>query len=160
MLKLEDFFGLAIDDERSDIIPLMEMLDIKKEIEGTKVVKTLAKKNGRDSAIAAVARRQQILKIIKPLLNEEMLDYEPNYYNKEINTSSEHDRRYGAEDRLLEYALVVASTKSQKVLASEPKILNAKQLREAAFLETRFDRCWEILSKETHHIVSAFRKGK
>ncbi len=35
-----------------------------------------------------------------------------------------------------------------------------KQLRDAAFLESRFDRLWEILSQETHHIVTAFRKGK
>ncbi|TQV86459.1 hypothetical protein [Aliikangiella coralliicola] len=160
MLKLEDFFGFMIDDERSDIQPLLETLGIEKEIESTKVVKTLIKNNGRQAPIINVARRQQVLKYIRPLLNEDMIDYEPNYYTKEINTSSNHDRRYGAEDRLLEFALVIASTKSKKVMADEPKILTVKQLREAAFLESRFDRCWEILSQETHHIVSAFRKSK
>ena len=160
MLKLDKFFGLLVDEERSDISHFMELVDIQKEIDSTKVVKTLAKQNGKNAAIVNVARRQQILKFVKPLLNEKMLDYEPNYYTKEVNTSSEHDRRYGAEDRLLEFALLVASAKSKKVLASEPKIVNAKQLRDAAFLETRFDRCWEILSQESQHIVEAYRKSK
>lgn len=160
MLKLDSFFGLLIDEERSDVLHFMELVDISKTIESTKVVKTLAKQNGKNAAIVNVARRQQILKLIKPLLNENMLDYEANYYTKEINTSSEHDRRYGSEDHLLEYALLVASSKSKKVLADEPKIINVKQLRDAAFLETRFDRCWEILSQESSHIVEAYRKSK
>lgn len=160
ILKLEDFFGLAIDEDRSDIKALMPLIKLERDIEKTKVVKSLSKANGRDSAIVGVARRQQVLKVMKPLLNENMLEYDQSYYTKEINTSSDHDRRYGAEERLLEFALVVASTKSKKLLADEPKILTVKQLREAAFLESRFDRCWEILSNETHHIVSAFRKQK
>lgn len=159
MLKLLDFFGLAIDEDRADIIPLMELLGINQEIENTKVVNTLKKKNGRDAPIVAVARRQQVLKMIKPMLNENMLEHDPNFYDKEINTSSEHDRRYGAEEKLLEYALLVASTKSKHILETEGGFISLKQLREAAFLETRFDRCWEILSSQTHHIVSAFRKG-
>ncbi len=160
MLKLEDFFGLAIDEDRSDVLPMMALTHIKEEIEETNVVKTLSKQNGRDAAIVSVARRQQILKLLKPLLNETLLDYEANYYVKEVNTSSDFDRRYDAEEHLLEYALIVSSTKSKKLLANEPGILNCKQLREAAFLESRYDRCWEILSQETHHIVSAFRKSK
>jgi len=94
------------------------------------------------------------------LINEELLDYEPNFYSKDVNTSSNHDRRYSSEDRLLAFALQVASTKSQKMMSEDSKILTVKQLREAGFLESRFDRCWEILSQESHHIVSAFRKSK
>lgn len=160
MLKLEDFFGLAIDEERLDILPLMALIHIEDEIKKTNVVKTLSKQYGADASIVSVARRQQVLKLIKPLLNEKMLDYEASYYTKEISTSSDFDRKYDAEEHLLDYALIVASTKSKKMLAADPGILNSKQLREAAFLESRFDRCWEILSKETHHIVSAFRKSK
>ncbi|MCW9000732.1 MAG: hypothetical protein OQK04_18620 [Kangiellaceae bacterium] len=89
-----------------------------------------------------------------------MLDHEESYYDKEVNTSSEHDRRYGAEDKLLEFALLVASTKSIKVMEDDPSILTPKQLREASFRGTRFDKCWDILSEETNHIVAAFRKSK
>ena len=160
MLTLEDFFGLFIDEERSDIGPLLETLQISKLVEGTKVVKSLRKRNGRDAAIVNVARRQQVLKHIRSLLNEDMLEYDPNYYTKEINTSSEHDRRYGAEDRLMEFALLIASSKNKKVMANDSNIINVKQLREASFLESRFDRCWEILSRESHHIVAAYRKSK
>ena len=57
MLKLEDFFGLSIDDNVSDIQPLLTTLGIEKIIKDTKVVKSLVKKNGRDAAIVAVAIR-------------------------------------------------------------------------------------------------------
>ena len=160
MLKLEDFFGLSIDDNVSDIQPLLTTLGIEKIIKDTKVVKSLVKKNGRDAAIVAVAIRQQTLKYIKSLINEDFLGYESSFYAKEVNTSSNHDRRYSSEDRLLSFVLQVASTKSQKVMAEDKNILTTKQLREAAFLESRYDRVWEMLSQESHHIVSAFRKSK
>jgi len=160
MLKLEKFFGLSIDESVSDIQSLLEILGIEKDILKTNVVKSLRKKNGRNAAIVIVAIRQQALKFIRHLLIEDMLDFETNYYNKEINTSSNHDRRYGAEDRLLQFALLIASTKSPKAMKEEPKFISVKQLREATFKGNRFERCWDILSEETKHIVSAFRKSK
>ena len=160
MLKLEDFFGLKLEEERSDITTFLSLVDVDDFITNTKIVQKLSKSDGADSPIVGVARRQQFLKMIKPLINEKMLDYDENYYVKEINTSSNHDRRYGAEDKLMQVALIIASTKSIKMLESDPQIVSVKQLREAAFLETRFDRLWEILSRETHGIVSAYRKSK
>ena len=160
MLKLDDFFGLALEEERSDISSFLNSVKVNDQINKTKVVKNISSKNGSDSPIVGVARRQQFIKLIKPLVNENMLDYDSRYYSKEVNTSSNHDRRYGAEDKLLQIALIIASTKSIKTLENEQNIVNIRQLREAAFLESRFDRLWEILSQETHHIVKAFRKGK
>jgi hypothetical protein len=89
-----------------------------------------------------------------------MLDYDSLYYTKEVNTSSNHDRRYCSEEKLLQVALIIASTKSIKTLSDQTRIVSVKQLREAAFLETRYDRIWEILSQETHHVVAAFRRSK
>lgn len=160
MLKLEDFFGIKLEEERSDISSFLSAVDVDDQIKNTNVVKKLAASNGSDSPIVGVAKRQQFIKLIKPLVNEDMLDYDQHYYTKEINTSSNHDRRYCAEEKLLQVALIIASTKSIKTLENEPHILGVKQLREAAFLESRFDRLWEVLSQETHHIVTAFRKGK
>jgi len=159
-LKLEHFFGLKIEDERSDIMPILRELGIDQDVENSKVVKALKKANGHEAPIVSVARRQQALKAVLHLLNAPMLEYDPLYYTKEINTSSDHDRKYGAEEKLLEFALVVASTKSPKMMRDDPKVLTTKQLREAAFKETRFERCWEILAEETSHIVNAFRKAK
>ena len=160
MIKLEEFFGLKLEEERSDISTFLSLIGVDDEISNTKIVKKISKSNGADSPIVGVARRQQFLKLIKPLINENMLEYDERYYKKEINTSSNHDRRYGAEDKLLQIALIIASTKSIKMLENDSNIVNVKQLREAAFLETRFDRLWEILSQETHGIVSAYRKSK
>jgi hypothetical protein len=160
MLKLDDFFGIMLDDERSDLGTIFSAFKVEKMINGTNVVKKLSRSNGADSPIVGVAKRQQFLKMLKPLLNEDMIEYDSNYYSKEVNTSSDRDRQYGSEDKLLQVALIVASTKSLKMLENEEKIVNIKQLRDAAFLETRFDRLWEILSQETHHVVKAFRKAK
>lgn len=160
MLKLDDFFGIKLEEERSDISTFLSAVNIDDEINNTKVVKKISASNGSDSPIVGVARRQQFIKLLKPLVNEDMLDHDPRYYTKEVNTSSNHDRRYCAEDKLLQVALIIASTKSIKTLENEPNIVNVKQLRDAAFLESRFDRLWEILSQETHHVIEAFRKGK
>jgi hypothetical protein len=160
MLKLEDFFGIKLEEERSDISTFLSAIKVDDMINNTNVVKKLSSNNGSDSPIVSVARRQQFIKLIKYLVNEDLLEYDPRYYTKEVNTSSDHDRRYCAEEKLLQVALIIASTKSMKVLENEPNILSVKQLREAAFLESRYDRLWEILSQETHHIVTAFRKGK
>lgn len=160
MLKLDDFFGIRLEEERSDISTFLSAVNVDKEINNTNVVKKISATNGSDSPIVGVARRQQFIKMIKPIVNEDMLEYDPLYYTKEINTSSDHDRRYCAEEKVLQVALIIASTKSMKTLENEPHILNVKQLRDAAFLESRYDRLWEILSQETHHVVEAFRKGK
>lgn len=160
MLKLEDFFGIKLEEERSDISSFLSAVHVDDQIKTTNVVKKLSASNGSDSPIVGVAKRQQFIKLIKPLVNEDLLEYDQHYYTKEINTSSDHDRRYCAEEKLLQVALIIASTKSMKTLENEPNILSVKQLRDAAFLESRFDRLWEILSQETHHIVTAFRKGK
>ncbi len=160
MLKLEDFFGIILEEERSDISSFLEAVKVNDMINNSKVVKQISASNGADSPIVGVARRQQFIKLLKPLLNEGMLDHDPLYYTKEVNTSSNHDRRYCAEEKLLQVSLIIASTKSVKTLSNEPKIATVKQLRDAAFLESRYDRVWEILSQETHHIVEAFRRTK
>ena len=160
MIKLENFFGLSIEPGSSDIQHLLETLNIESVILSTKVVKSLIKQNGRNAAIVGIAIRQQALKAIRHLLLEDMLDFDPNYYQKEINTSSEHDRRYGAEDRLLDFALLIASTKSQKVMQADPRFISVKRLREAAFKGTQFEYCWNVLSDESTNIVSAYRKSK
>jgi hypothetical protein len=160
MLKIEDFFGIKLEQERSDITSFLSAIKVNDFINGTKVVKQIAAKNGSDSPIVGVARRQQFLKMIKPLVNEKMIDYDPVYFTKEVNTSSHHDRQYCAEDKLLQVALIIASTKSMKTLENESYILNVKQLRDASFLESRYDRLWSILAEETSHIIEAFRKRK
>lgn len=159
MISLNDFFGLPIEKEKSDMMPLLEQLGIANEIEKTDVVKSLSKKNGSSAPIVNVGRRQQVLKLLRPFLNEELLPFEQSFYDKEVNTSSDRDRKYAAEDKLLEFALLVASTKSPQVMAADPNIVTVKQLREASFKGNRFEKCWDILSDETRHIVTSYRNS-
>ncbi len=160
MLTLDDFFGLKLEEERSDISSLLDSIGVDYQINQTNVVRNIAASNGLDSPIVGVARRQQFLKMIKSLLVSEMLNYDANYYTKEVNTSSKHDRRYCSEEKLISVALVIASTKSLKVLKTDPSIMSEKHIRENAFVGSRFDKLWELLTAETQHIVDAFRKSK
>ncbi|PHS15298.1 MAG: hypothetical protein COA86_13840 [Kangiella sp.] len=160
MLKLDDFFGLKLEEERSDISSLLNLIGVDYQINQTNVVRKIAASNGIDSPIVGVARRQQFLKMIKPLLVSDMLKYDANYYTKEVNTSSQHDRRYCSEEKLILVASVIASTKSLRVLKADPNIMSEKNIRENAFVGTRFDKMWDLLTKETQHIVDAFRKSK
>jgi hypothetical protein len=160
MLKLDNFFGLKVEKNTMDIYALFSSLGVNQSINKTKLVKKLIHSNGEDSRIVGVARRQQFLKMIKPLLNHEMLIYNEPFYTKEINTSSEHDRRYDAEEKLLLVALIVASTKSMEQFKRNPEILSIKSFREKAFIQTRFDKIWSLLSQETESIVHSFRQEK
>ncbi|MFT6733093.1 MAG: hypothetical protein ACJAS9_001278 [Polaribacter sp.] len=160
MLTLANFFGLKLEEERSDISSLLNLIGVDYQIHQTNVVRKIAASNGIDSPIVGVARRQQFLKMIKPLLAADMLKYDASYYTKEVNTSSIHDRRYCSEEKLILVALVIASTKSLRVLKADPKIMSEKNIRENAFVGSRFDKIWEILTQETQHVVDTFRKSK
>ncbi len=160
MVKLSQFFGLVIDEKLSDFAPILHKLKVSTAIEQTEVVRQLKKQNGRDAPIVNVGRKQQVLKLIKPLLDAKMLPYDERYFKKEINTSTERDRRYGAEEKLLEFALLVATNKSRKIREADGKAQTMKHLRDPSLEDKRFKRFWDLLSESTAHIVAAYRKGK
>lgn len=156
-MELNDFFGLDFNFKQFDINALLDLLGIRRVIESTRQVTQITERFGKHSAYVELAKRQQTLNNFKLLLERPLLDYDALYYEKEINTASEHDRRYNAEEKLLEYTLIVASGQTPRQLKHSEFKPDIKTLRGLAATE-RFDRLWDVLSREAGEVIAAFKK--
>ena len=107
-MELNDFFGLDFNFKQFEINTALDLMGLRRVIESTRQVSQITERFGKYSPYVGLAKRQQTLNYFKALLEQDMLDYDPRYYEKEINTATTHDRRYNAEERLLEFALIVA----------------------------------------------------
>jgi hypothetical protein len=156
-MELNDFFGMDFNVKHFEINTLLDLMGIRRLIEATRQVAQISERFGKHSPYVDLAKRQQTLNHFKLLLDQDMLDYDARYYEKEINTASAHDRRYNAEDHLLEFALSVATAQTPKQLKSHDFKPDIKVLRSIRAGE-RFDRLWDVLSRETADVIQAFKK--
>ena len=156
-MELKDFFGLDFNLKTFEINTLLDLMGIRRLIEGTRQVTQITDRFGKHSPFVQLAKRQQTLNHFKPLLDQDLLDYDPLYYEKPINTASAHDRRYNAEDRLLEFALIVAAGQTPKQLKNPEFKPDIKALRSVRSSD-RFDRLWEVLSREAADVIQAFKQ--
>ena len=156
-MELNDFFGLDFNFKQFEINTALDLMGLRRVIESTRQVSQITERFGKFSPYVDLAKRQQTLNYFKALLEQDMLDYDPRYYEKEINTATTHDRRYNAEERLLEFALIVAAGQTPKQLKSHDFKPNVKALRSIRASE-RFDRLWEVLSREAGDVIQAFKK--
>jgi len=157
-MERDDFFGLEFRIKKFDINLLLDLLSIRRKIESLDNVKKITERFGKTSPFLMVSKRQQTLKFLQNLLSNEFGPYDPYYYTKEVNTSSKQDRRYNAEDRILEYALVVASGKTYQQLKSAEFKPGLRTLRELNSSE-RYDRLWEVLSTAEKDTIEQFSKA-
>ncbi|MEE4246252.1 MAG: hypothetical protein V2I33_12655 [Kangiellaceae bacterium] len=159
--ELNDFFGMGIDVHRSDVEYLLGLVPkLEAQVQNSKVVKSMIKQAGSKDPIVAVAKRQQLMKALKSLLNDKMPAYDPVFYEKDVNTASDADRAYGAQDKLIQFAMVLATGKSIDTLERDEFTPNLKMLRDAAFKGSRFDKLWDLLSADTETVVANYRKTK
>ncbi len=157
-MEREDFFGLDFRIKNFDINILLDLLSIRSKIESIDTVKQISKKFGKSSAFLMVSKRQQTLKFLKPLLDDEFNHFDQFYYEKEVNTASEHDRRYNAEERILEFALMVASGKTYRELKKEEFKPGLHTLRELKSSE-RYDCLWNVLLTVEKNTIEQFKKA-
>ncbi len=157
-MERDDFFGLDFRIKNFDINILLDLLSIRSKIEAIETVKQIARRFGKSSTFLMVSKRQQTLKFLKPLLEDEFRGYDQYYYEKEVNTASENDRRYNAEERILEYALMVASGKTYRELKKEEFKPGLHSLRELSSDE-RYDRLWEVLNTIEKDTIDQFKKA-
>ena len=159
-MQLDDFFGLDFSIKKFDINILLDLLSIKRKIEEVKIVTQISKKFGKHSPFVQLAKRQQTLNYFKPFLSAEFLPFDQSYYKREVNTASDKDRRYNCEERVLEYALLVASGKSTIQLKAEEYKPNLKILRHfEGGSPARFDCLWEVMTKEAKDVIADFQKA-
>ena len=160
MKKMMDFFGLNLNQQQFDINYYAEGLGFKKIIIKDPKIKTLVKTYNAKHPIVIITKRQALLKHMRPLLNDKILAYDQYWYTKENNTSSDHDRLYGAQEKLLQLGLIVATGKLLRHLTMSDYKPDAPALRRAVNTSSkgRFDAFWEILNNETRDYIMRYKR--
>lgn len=156
-MKVEQFFGLHLDQDIYSTDALTDLVGLTRQIGSSKTVKRLTADNSKSHPIFDIAKRQLVLKQLRPLLEDSLLKYDSHWYTKDVNYSTESDRKYGAEDKLLEFCLCIASGNSLKHMINIEYRPNAQTMREAPH-EERFSRYWELLASETRDAVERYQE--
>lgn len=155
-MKLEDFYGMAFKDKVFHLDPVLDQQNLLFRIDHTPCVAKLIHEHGNDHYITKIAKRQTALKILRPLLSRKFLPYNRFFYEKAVNTASEDDRRYEAEDNLLIYALTIVTASTWRALDAEEFMPAPKVLRETP-REERYQRMWDLLADFTRPQIQHFR---
>lgn len=158
-MKVDVFFGIPMDQEYFDIDVLTDQIGIKNSINKSKAVVRLTEEAGRSNPIVQIAKRQTILKHLKPLIGSNLKPYDSLYYKKEVNTADKGDRAYNCEEKLLQFCLVIATGEPYKALVHKDFKPNIQALRGTPQRE-RFDRYWGILADATRDSIEQYRENK
>ena len=160
-MEIKDFFGVDISKYPYETNRILDFLGLRRSIEKTEQVKNLIDAFGESSPYADVAKRQQLLKYLKPLLSKELLPYDKYYYTKDVNTATDKDRRYNSEDRLLRIVLSVATGERYNTLVDNEFKPDITALRNTNRYESeRYDRLKQVLDDHTRAILDEFKKDK
>lgn len=160
-MKLDDFFGIDIDKYSYETNRVLEFLGLRRKIEKTRKVSDLINAFDKDSPYVDVAKRQQLLLFLKPLISKQFLPHDDRFYTKDVNTGTDKDRRYNAEDKLLKIVLSVASGERYSALVEKdfkPDSAILRSLNKDA--DERYDRLKHILSENTREILEQFKIDK
>lgn len=160
-MELKDFFGLDIDKYSYETNRILDFLGVRRTIEKTRQVNDLVLAFDKSSIYVDVAKRQQLLLFLKPLLAKSFLPHDKHFNDKEVNTATDKDRRYNAEERLLTIALsIVTADKYSNLIANEfkPDISILRSLNNDS--EERYDRLKQILNKNIKPILEQFNIDK
>ena len=155
-MDIQKLFGLPLDQEHFDVDKHADLIDIKKIVVSNRAVKKMQDENGKNHPITLIAKRQSILKHLKNDIETELMPYDPLYYKKEVNTAEASDRKYAAEEKLLEYCLVVACGKALKKINQEGFKPDTQALRDTPAKE-RHKRYWTILGDHTRDTIQNYQ---
>ncbi|MBT4837624.1 MAG: hypothetical protein HON94_09800 [Methylococcales bacterium] len=158
-MKLEHFFSIAVRQPQFNIDYFIKAVGLTDKINKNGAINKLIKLNGADHPIVSIAKRQNLLRELREIINHNMMPYNPYYYTKEINTSSKADRKYGAEEKLLELALVVATGKPYMKLEQENFIPNVQTLRDLGTKQKpKSEHFTSILNDHTRDRIKSYKK--
>ena len=158
-MKLDVFFGIPMDQDYFDVEGLCSIIGIKNIVNKQKAVNRLVEEAGRNSTIVQIARRQCVLKHLKPLLDANLQPHDPLYYKKEVNTAEKEDRTYNCEEKLLQFCLSIATGEPYKHLVHNDFKPNVQALRNTANRE-RYDRYWGILADSPRESIEQYREDR
>ncbi len=160
-MKLKDFFGIDLDKYPYETNRILDFLGIRRTIEKTRQVSDLMNAFEKSSPYIDVAKRQQLILFLKPLLSKEFLPFDKRFYTKDINTASDKDRRYNAEDKLLKIVLSVVTGGKYNALVEKdfkPDIATLRTINKDS--DECYDRLKQILSNHTRSILEQFKIDK
>jgi hypothetical protein len=161
-MKIMDFFGIDLDQTQFDVNYYVDLLKASKQIRKDRKIKQLIVEFNPKHPIVCIAKRQLLIKTLRPLINSKLSIHDEYWYIKEVNTSSDHDRLYGAEEKLLQLGLVLATGKVYRRLLQNKYKPSVKTLRAAQSTHNRgrFDYFWQILNKETKDYIMRYKRGE
>lgn len=128
VFKMESCFGADINVGYFDIHEILDILEIKDNVVGSKRVQSLIKLHGRKDRIVGIAMRQLAFDLLRPTLDSEFLPYDP-YFSDGKLLNSRRERLYDAQERFLILCMSIASGRSVKSLKKLNPDLNTKDLR-------------------------------
>ena len=161
VVKLEQFFGVDLSKREYDLTSFIRSVGLEKEIQQHASTQALEKQFGEGNRVVQISKRQVILKSLRTLLGNKFLPYDSIFYRKECNTSSDSDRRYGAEEKLLQFSLMIASGKSLHQIEIEKFKPDIQYLREqSAKPDKLLNKLEGIMSEDTRADILAFKKKK
>lgn len=160
-MELKDFFGVDMDKYPYETNRILDFLGVRRTIEKTRQVSDLIVAFDKNSPYVDVAKRQQLLLFLKPLLSKEFIPYDKHFDNKEANTATDKDRRYNAEERLLKIVLSVATAEKYRDLIAKEFKPDVAVLRSTnKDSDERYDRLKQILSNNIKPILEQFKIDK
>ncbi|PJE53508.1 HD-GYP domain-containing protein [Marinomonas sp. BSi20584] len=128
VFKMESCFGADINVGYFDIHEILDILEIKDKVVGSKRVQSLIKLHGRKDRIVGIAMRQLAFDLLRPTLDSEFLPYDP-YFSDGKLLNSRRERLYDAQERFLILCMSIASGRSVRSLKKLNPDLNTKELR-------------------------------
>ena len=130
-MKLGDFFGMDLSARVFQVDHYADLLGVRGALaDNPQVLAYQADMTRHGSAALYLFKRLLILRMLQVLLTGPMLSFDSHYDAKKLAAGSSRDRRYGAEEKLLAYALIVATGKSENQLKAEQFHPTVRALRE------------------------------
>lgn len=158
MPKLEQFFGIDLSKKDYDLDEFIRIVGLEKEVQQHATTKSLAQELGEGHRMVQISKRQYALKLLRPLFSNKCLAYDAHFYKKDCNTSSERDRRYGAEEKLLQFGLIIAAGRSLHQIQAEGFKPDVKYLREqSASGDLLAERLEKLMAENTREDILAYK---
>lgn len=155
-MRVDDFFGLNLDLTHFQVDNVLELIGLRRTIERLAPVQKLIAESGKEHPIVSIGKRQFALKALRPLYDKGVQAHDPRFFAKEVNTGTEADRHYAAEEKLLQFGLILATGKTLKQLEQQGFKPDTAALRSLP-RQALFERLWDILADHTRDIVLAYK---
>ncbi|MFB9885358.1 HD-GYP domain-containing protein [Balneatrix alpica] len=147
-MEIDTFFGLPLEQQVYDLDALLRSTKLLSMVNKHQDVLAAVQEYGPRSLKTQQYRRKAALIGIRHLLDSSLLPFDPYFDTKETNHASEEDRRYHAENKLLAYALLLATGRTLGALRRADYKPDVNTLRQSSSKLSRFEFLMSILEEQ------------